>query len=190
MPWHPEQYGPVFAPLLASQRRLVLAPHEPEEAVRPQLEHLTVARAFAGMPVSDPEAARACLAGAWLYFDFLDESHTISQDLPTAEGSYWHALMHRREQDFSNSKYWFRRVGTHPIFPELARQVAAWIADTTALPREARFLAAPAWDPYVFVDFCAAAVRGRADLQELGENVQRAEWQLLFDHCFHRATGT
>src|SRR5262245_45470401 len=59
---------------------------------------------------------RACLSGLWLAFDFLDEAHVICQDLDTPEGSYWHALMHRREPDYPNSKYWFRRVGTHPIF--------------------------------------------------------------------------
>ena len=49
-------------------------------------------------------------AGAlWLY-GFLDESHSIAQGIDSAEGSYWHALMHRSEGDFSNSKYWYRRV--------------------------------------------------------------------------------
>ena len=58
-------------------------------------------------------------AGAlWLY-GFLDESHSIAQGIDSPEGSYWHALMHRSEGDFSNSKYWYRRVGRHAIFPAL-----------------------------------------------------------------------
>ena len=62
----------------------------------------------------------ACRAGLWLAFDYLDESHEISQGLPTAEGSYWHAILHRREPDAANSNYWWRRVGDHPVFAQLA----------------------------------------------------------------------
>ena len=63
--------------------------------------------------------ALACMAGLWLRHDFLDESHRISQDLENPSGSYWHGIMHRRELDFSNAKYWFRRVGMHRVFEPL-----------------------------------------------------------------------
>ena len=52
--------------------------------------------------------AACCLAGVWLLHDYLDESHTISQRIDTPSGSFWHGIMHRREGDFSNAKYWFR----------------------------------------------------------------------------------
>ena len=41
--------------------------------------------------------ANACRAGLWLYHEFLDEAHEITQHLHTPAGSYWHALVHRRE---------------------------------------------------------------------------------------------
>lgn len=50
-------------------------------------------------------------AGLWLYVDDLERSHTISQNIHTPAGSYWHGIMHRREGDFWNSKYWFRKAG-------------------------------------------------------------------------------
>ncbi len=51
------------------------------------------------------------LAGLWLYVDELDQSHQVSQGIHTVEGSLWHGIMHRREGDFWNSKYWFGKAG-------------------------------------------------------------------------------
>src|SRR4051812_4745927 len=45
-------------------------------------------------------------AGLWLYVDDLDRSHTVSQSITDATGSFWHGIMHRREGDFANSHYW------------------------------------------------------------------------------------
>src|SRR4051812_40242009 len=57
--------------------------------------------------ISKMDEAKGLLAGLWLYFDWLDESHRVSQSIDTPTGSFWHAIMHRREGDFSNSKYWY-----------------------------------------------------------------------------------
>ncbi len=54
-------------------------------------------------------------AGLWLYVDDLDRSHVISQSIKDKTGSYWHAIMHRREGDFSNSRYWHNRAAEHPL---------------------------------------------------------------------------
>src|SRR5262245_21856010 len=102
----PTKYGPAVAALVAEPRLANLGPGSPVAAVRPQLAALKL--------------PPLCLAGLWLYFDFLDESHAISQ---TAEGvpdhDFWHAIMHRREPDAGNSKYWWRRVGNHPVLAQL-----------------------------------------------------------------------
>ncbi|MCA9128548.1 MAG: hypothetical protein KDB22_15780 [Planctomycetales bacterium] len=60
------------------------------------------------------------LAGLWLLAGDLDRSHAISQGIKTPDGSYLHGIMHRREGDFSNAKYWFRNAGTHAIQHKLA----------------------------------------------------------------------
>src|SRR5690606_25308131 len=127
----------------------------------------------------DREMARACLAGLWLYHDFLDESHRISQDLPGETGSYWHGIMHRREPDADNAKYWFRRVGRHPVFPAL-RDAAAELARTSPAP-DASFLWRQAeWDPAGFVNLCERARGSGSDLEALCRQVQLREWELLF----------
>jgi hypothetical protein len=98
-------YGPAIDELLAGKRLSALGPGNPNRAVRANLEALSVETAFASHPVRNCDLASACLAALWLYHDFLDESHTLSQSLDTPEGSYWHGLMHRREPDFALPKF-------------------------------------------------------------------------------------
>jgi hypothetical protein len=131
--------------------------------------------------------AAACLAALWLRYDFADESHAISQELETIEGSYWHAILHRREPDFANAKYWFRRVGSHPISPALAA-AARESAQAAAPDRAAEFLnAQTAWDHFRFVDLCQSVLAGRSAAELLCRQIQQREWELLFDHCYRRA---
>ena len=42
--------------------------------------------------ISQPDA-QALLSGLWLWHDWLDESHTISQSIETETGSFWHASL-------------------------------------------------------------------------------------------------
>jgi hypothetical protein len=173
MKFDPSAYPPAIADLLREPRLAPLGPGRPNTAVRARLEALSGDSAFAPEQVRDRDMAAACRAGLYLYHDFLDESHALSQDLHTAEGSYWHALMHRREPDASNSKYWFRRVGAHPVLGLLVEECPALGYRYT--------------DPFAFVDF-AERVRGTGTAEEeLARRVQLLEWQLLFDWCFRAA---
>jgi hypothetical protein len=185
----PPAYGPRFAPLVAEERRNALVFGRPNPAAGPLLKALDRSEAFAPHAVKDRAMAECCLAGLWLYHDYFDESHRISQDIPSATGSYWHSILHRREPDGWNSKYWLDRTGRHPVFPELqdaARGLAAWEA-----PRpETRFLVEQAqWDPYRFVDLCEACRAGQSPAEDLCRRIQEAEWRLLFDFCYRRAIG-
>src|SRR5688572_32618825 len=98
------------------------------EEHRSALTALSESNLFDPGRARDEAMARCCLAGLWLAFDFLDESHRISQDIETPSGSYWHGIIHRREPDYANSKYWFRRAGRHAIFPAM-RRWSALLAD-------------------------------------------------------------
>jgi hypothetical protein len=74
-------------------------------------------------PPLKTDAASSLLSGLWLWHDFLDESHGISQSIHSATGSYWHAVMHRREGDFGNSKYWYARCKNHPAHERIDHEV-------------------------------------------------------------------
>ncbi|MCS7026183.1 MAG: hypothetical protein NZV14_15390 [Bryobacteraceae bacterium] len=125
-------------------------------------------------------APEAALSGLWLYFSCLEESHALSQQIPTAEGSFWHGIMHRQEPDPSNAAYWFRRVGAHPVFVPLAEQAATLASQFP----NASFSVNARWDPFRFIDFCEQARRHPGSAAEqLALQIQRAEWQLLFDYC-------
>lgn len=183
--FEPASYGPVLQPLLEIDRSRALDAGRPNISARGALEGLTAESAFGERRVTDRKMAECCLAGLWLLHDFLDRSHEISQEIETPTGSYWHAVMHRREGDYSNAKYWLRRVGTHPVFEPLASCVAQLAAEREhSTPR---FLADRVWEPFAFVDACQAAVRSGSDA-DFCCAVQQAEWELLFDYCFQSAT--
>jgi hypothetical protein len=167
MAFDPSSYGPDVLAILALDGAgerlmpLVRAACSSDRA-RAALK-TTAARAL--FPAS--RAPEAALAGLYLYFSCWDEAHQIAQNIATPEGSYWHAIVHRQEPDDGNSAYWFHQVGSHPIYPSLAA--------VANLPR---------WDPVAFIERCAQA-RGEpaSGLEHLALEVQRAEWQLLFDFC-------
>lgn len=171
-----------------------LGPGSPNESLRPKLAALQPESLFPGQKIIDENAARCCLSALWLLHDFLDESHTISQEIETADGSYWHGIMHRREPDYGNAKYWFRRVGPHPIFEPLAAAARELVGSSKdKLPQSMTFLREQAtWDPYRFIDLCESlASRKSADenAELLARRIARAEWDMLFAHCFLAATG-
>jgi hypothetical protein len=186
MDFEPATYGPAMADLLV-ERLPELGPGTPNETAQPRLEGLTLDTAFAGRKLADRDAARCCLSALWLWHDFLDESHRISQEIDTLEGSYWHGIMHRRESDYGNAKYWFRRVPRHAMYDPLAA-AAAELARTQPIDPPAEFLATQAtWDPHRFVDLCENIARGRSTSERLAREAARLEWRLLFDHCFRKA---
>jgi hypothetical protein len=100
---------------------------EPPPALGPEVRDTAlpasaIARMVADAATGHPRRSliEACVL---LWHDRLDEAHRIVQ---ASEGEHWadtlHAIMHRREPDEDNSRYWWRRVGRHPLAGELGRE--------------------------------------------------------------------
>ncbi len=134
---------------------------------------------------SDPCDQAALQAGVWQCLGELDLSHRLSQQ-HEGQGTnqlcdYWHAIMHRREPDYANSKYWFRQLGRHPAFTPLSERAAKLLANAAPQERawERRLLRGGTWDPFGMVDLAQAAAENQA-LDPLARRLQALELSVLW----------
>ena len=156
---------------------------------RDLLETVKPPQLLASGVLKSPDDGEAMMAGLWLWHDSLGESHAISQNLHGAAGSFWHAIMHRREGDFSNAKYWYARCADHPVLPSLGAKASA-ILNPLPADKALLRLTVNGWNPNGFVDF-VEQVHDRPDdpYYRLAVALQRLEWRVLFDHCTRAAGG-
>lgn len=121
----------------------------------------------------------ALVKGGLLYaLDALPEAHAIFQEASDDTGSYWHGMLHRREGDFDNARYWFRRAGTLPFFSEAHRNSAT---HSPTMARQSN------WDPYLFTGQCEQVRFGDEDLTAEMRALQRVEFDAIFDYCWRQA---
>src|SRR5688500_12981736 len=146
---------------------LVVRAPQTRAKLEPLLERLSPDALFEAR-VTRPEEARCTLAGLWLLADDLDRSHRIVQDVATPSGSFWHAIVHRREGDFSNSRYWYARCAEHAV-----RRADALVTGPRLVELVERANVLPDGDPRR-----AKAVAA-----------QRREWELLLDYSARQAVG-
>lgn len=127
-----------------------------------RLETITPEELLAPAKVVSRDDAMLVKAALYLRHGALDACHKIAQQVESSNGSYWHAIMHRKEGDFDNAKYWYRRAGQgHPVPAKMGED----------------------WDPAAFVDTCAK------DAGAESSQVAQQEFGLMLTHTIRCATG-
>jgi hypothetical protein len=119
-------------------------------------------------------------AALHLLNDDLDRAHRLVQ---AREGDqtadYLHMLVHRREGDWSNTGYWVRRTGEHPVYDTLSTMIHTYPANRDLLSSWNR------WDPQAMVELCRQADTGKHSAETVTAIAQLScrELSVALDWC-------
>ena len=165
-----ETLGPADRPRLA----LVTG-----RSVPPKWSRLLSESAFAKLlPHLSATARLALSAGMLQAVDLWDESHEAAQNAEdrgeTFVSAYWHGIAHRREPDAGNATYWFRKVGSHPVFKPLAEAIER-VIESDPMPA-GKLLTQGTWNPFAFIQLTTHASPA---FEMVAKRIQRAEIDLL-----------
>ena len=128
--------------------------------------------------LADAEMFAQVRGGLFYALDALPEAHAIFQEATDDPGAYWHGMLHRREGDFDNARYWFRRAGVLPFFAEAHRGACA----------HSELMACQSnWDPYLFTGQCEQTRFGADELADEMQALQRVEFHAILDYCWRQS---
>ncbi len=133
-----------------------------------------------GYKIASPSHLALVRGGLFYALDALHDSHELFQEDHTDLGSYWHGMMHRREGDFDNARYWFRRAGEPPIAAALHSAAAS------VSPLMAR---QSTWDAYLLTGECEQCHHGAEESRGECSALLRVEFDGLLAYCWRKAAA-
>jgi len=112
------------------------------------------------------------------------------------ESEYCHALIHRKEGDiigelgakgFSTCKYWFGKTGYHPLFNVVKNEALKTPKSEHKIINDfLDHLSKNQWNPDVFSDLCASALKTKnqdLELFNFCNDLSGKEWNILMEYC-------
>lgn len=116
-----------------------------------------------------------------LWNDHFELAHNLAQEMHHPTGSLMHGILHRREGDFWNAKYWLSRVGVHPADRRILEKIQQIEELGTLRSRIIPKGNTLEWNHCRFVDVCSGVLAGGSPEQEKAilKLVQGAELKAL-----------
>ncbi len=144
--------------------------------------------------LADEPMAAAVRSLLYLWSGWPAEALTFAQAAPEKERLYIRGLRERQHGNFEAAKECFRQLGVHPAMEALVGGTITTIGSSkdVLLNRFRQLLEfGGEWEPYFFVDIfeqtLSAKVEG--DSRRIVCRIQCLEFELLFRHCYEKATG-
>lgn len=168
-----------------------LPPLYPHTPWRPELSRRigeSSDEALFGDSTQGSSMAEAIRCGLLVWNDDLEAAHKIAQAVETPTGSFWHAIIHRREGDGSNARYWWQLTGEHPAFARIYEHVSSETEDELGGDAHdflAQLQQAGHWQPDEFVTACERIHTSSADDTGL-RRIQIIEIESLLKWCLQR----
>ena len=173
-----QQLGAREAPPLAPQNNWNESVSEQLQSDDETLFGAEIARAFAAADKAASTRRALCRAALFLWNDDVHAAHKIVQPLENnATANAIHAIVHRREGDFSNALGWWRKTGTHPLLHEIG--VAAHVLNG-AREYSQLFGMGDVFDAAAFVKLCDNAAPNNEDFLR---RIQAIELEKTYEFC-------
>lgn len=194
-----EQAGRLALLLNRLNNRIGLPSLRPAHVWHPGVDEEIAALSPSRLSDGSPEgmaAAAAYKAALHLWNDSLAAAHDLVEHLATPTGAAIHGIMHRREGDYDNAKYWFHRAGEHPAYHGLQARAAAYLRESGGVSGPiqdalSKIATQGSWNPYLFVN-AVAIQEARLGEEEAGEQlayVQQLELEAFMWYLEGRIAG-
>ncbi|MCD9024174.1 hypothetical protein [Cohnella silvisoli] len=184
-----DEAGEGYTVISRLRSRKSLPSLSPDYAWHPRLDEDIAALSEERLADGRPDglmSSQAWKAALHLWNDSLAAAHELVEHLETPSGAALHGIMHRREGDFDNAKYWFHQAGDHPAFHGLQSRAASFLREQNipSGPLKETFdkmVMQGNWNPYLFISAIAIQESryGEEETRSLLEHIQQLELEAL-----------